>query len=1043
MKKKIQKTKAKKMAATLLTAALILTGLSLPGSPEGTGAAEKVTEITHGEAVVQEELTKKRTKFTKHFVLSDGSFLMNSYSMPVHYKKSGRWKEINTTLVKKNPAMYKTKTTSLGITVAKRANTKAEVIWKRGKSRLSLALHGKKVKARKAKIRNPKKQEKTDILNSNQVQYKKAYKNQTLTYEIYPEKLVEKIFVRKKSALKQITLKVNSGKLKTKVRKNRIYFQTKKGTTRYKRLKTIVTDRKGISTSKVKVKYDKKKKTVTLTPDKKWLDSKKRTYPMTVRTAYVTDQHERDVKIGAAYAGAPQSNYTYNEDLLVQANKCIAFTQMSSLAALGKPDVKVRDARLYVRNEKALYLGAGKTFDIGVHKVTSKWTGKKVTNQKRPAYETGQAAAISLQKKGTAACDVTELVKSWVQGVPNHGVALVSDNSNGSHQAKLGKNPYFSVHYEIVGFDGAVELKENQDITRDVLKGRQENYYYFEPQPGIAYELYTSSRLDTQGILYHADKERLAYDDDSGQEKNFRFVKSDDGRRYLKVNVKGNATGQYSLCFKKRFAIPEPVGKAGQDSYFLSWEAVKNAKEYLVTIYDEKGKRNEVVVTQPSYEYAYTNETAGKTLAFTVTPRESAELKGEASRKIYNTNAASEWQYDAPMNQTRTMFGSAVCGTKIYVLGGMIEEKTATRTLEVFDTNKQTWTKLADYPGSVDGICNMALVTVGSDIYVLGGQTDDTVNARVLSDVYCYHTKSGKWEKKASLPQNRTGMVTAVWDGTIYAFARIGTTERVDVYDCAADTWTSHVKPDTSINVQAQAIDGHIYVLREKQEKNAVKAEMYWEEYLPEEDAYDNAGKKCPINKADRYSHGTVIDGKVYMVKENATDEALCYDAYLDTWNTVPVMNLEKENTGIASVGNTLYTVGGALHGFGYLDVVERYNLPDAQILKTLDVTKNGIYELQIEAGQCKEDTDYVVTVHMDPKVLEFEKTSSFMDQEDFEEGKERVQLLKYAKKSGVLKFKLNGRMETGDTMEAFQSIPVKGLVNGKTTVKMQVDYDK
>lgn len=134
MKKNIQKTKATKTAATLLAAALILTGLSLPTSPENTGAAEKVTEITHGEAVVQNEQTEKRTQFTRQFLLSDGSFLINSYSMPVHYKKNGKWKEINTTLVKKNATTYKTKSTSLGITVAKKANTKAEITWKRGKA---------------------------------------------------------------------------------------------------------------------------------------------------------------------------------------------------------------------------------------------------------------------------------------------------------------------------------------------------------------------------------------------------------------------------------------------------------------------------------------------------------------------------------------------------------------------------------------------------------------------------------------------------------------------------------------------------------------------------------------------------------------------------------------------------------------------------------------------------------------------------------------------------------------------------------------------
>ena len=36
---------------------------------------------------------------------------------------------------------------------------------------------------------------------------------------------------------------------------------------------------------------------------------------------------------------------------------------------------------------------------------------------------------------------------------------------------------------------------------------------------------------------------------------------------------------------------------------------------------------------------------------------------------------------------------------------------------------------------------------------------------------------------------------------------------------------------------------------------------------------------------------------------------------------------------------------------------------------------------------------------------------------------------------------KLNGKMESEETMEAYQSIPVRGLKEGKTTVKMQIAY--
>ena len=62
-------------------------------------------------ADITKELTEKRNSFVKQFALSDGSFTAVAYSMPVHYKKKGVWKEINTTLVKSGKKQYKTKST--------------------------------------------------------------------------------------------------------------------------------------------------------------------------------------------------------------------------------------------------------------------------------------------------------------------------------------------------------------------------------------------------------------------------------------------------------------------------------------------------------------------------------------------------------------------------------------------------------------------------------------------------------------------------------------------------------------------------------------------------------------------------------------------------------------------------------------------------------------------------------------------------------------------------------------------------------------------
>ena len=234
---------------------------------------------------------------------------------------------------------------------------------KRGKSRLSLALKGKKVRAAKAKVSNPKKSVPVDVLNQNKVTYKKVLKNTNVSYDIFPEKVQEIVSVNKKQKRKSYSFQTGTA-LKVKVKGKKVYFKSKKGKTKFTRMGTKITDANGVTTSKVKLSYNKKKKILKVTPDKKWWNSKKRKFPLEIRTTYLTDKHRRDVKVGAAYAGSPNSNYGYDKSLLLQANKCVAFTKMSTLAELKQPNVQILDASLNIKNEKTMKLGAGKTFDI-------------------------------------------------------------------------------------------------------------------------------------------------------------------------------------------------------------------------------------------------------------------------------------------------------------------------------------------------------------------------------------------------------------------------------------------------------------------------------------------------------------------------------------------------------------------------------------------------------------------------------------------------------------------------------------------------------
>ena len=1020
---KITERKCKQIVGGAAAAALLLSGVHLPGAAWKEVKADTVS--------VNAKITKlinKRNRFLKQFALSDGSFTAVAYSMPVHYKKKGVWKEIDTTMKKVGKKKYQTKSTDLTIQVSKKSNKKSVITLKRGSNSISWALKGKKVKSANVKISNPKKSKQTDVLNQNIVSYPKVLKNTSITYNIFPERVQEVITVSKKQKAKKWTFKINAGKMKIKGKGNQVYFKTKKGKKKYQRLHTIVTDANGVSISKVKVKYNKKKKTLTVTPSKKWWNSKKRKFPMEMRTSYLTDKHSRNVKVGAAYSGAPNGTFTYDKSLLLQANKCIGFTKMTNLAEFSNPNVQIRSASLHILNKKTLKMGAGKTYDIDVHKVKENWSSKKLTYNNRPAYEEVSGAKVSIQKKGSYACDVTDIVKAWQKGEANYGVALVSNNANRTYQAELDRNPYFTVNYEVVGFDGAVQLKENEPITRDIIKEGQENYFYFDTKPGIAYEVYTDSAIDTQATMYDESKERVGYADDTGTNKNFSFVDSYNKRRYIKVSAKNKATGSYTLHLKKRFAIPEVNGMKGQDKYTLTWNSIENAKEYLVCVYDGGKKISETVVTGTSYEYVYTNATSGKILGFTVTARESEALTGESSKMIYSADSQSEWVYQTPMEKSRKNASVVTAGEKLYVLGGE-NETGSLSSFAAFDTEKKTWESLPDYPGNVSGICKAAMIADSKDIYVIGGQTSTKTDAKALKNVYVYHTESKQWQKKADMKEGRTNLSTAVCDKKVYAFSKAGATDRVDVYDMNTDTWETTVMPGTSTILGAAAVDNRVFVLKEKE------SSLFFEEYLPEENTWEEPGAVCPYTVSDRFVAPVVIRGKIYLVKESETEDVYVYDAYLDEWSEVSAMNLKKQESFLAACGNELYSIGGEMTGFGVLDVVEHYTVKVQTTKKQMEVRQGSHYELQINAGNLKKGQSKVVTISVNPKELEIKNASSFAEEDDLKEGVDGITLLKYQPKKGVLVWKLTGSLERGESCETYQSIPVEAKKDGKTEI--------
>lgn len=287
------------------------------------------------------------------------------------------------------------------------------------------------------------------------------------------------------------------------------------------------------------------------------------------------------------------------------------------------------------------------------------------------------------------------------------------------------------------------------------------------------------------------------------------------------------------------------------------------------------------------------------------------------------------------------------------------------------------------------------------------------------------------------MAEGRTNLASAVSKDRLYVWTKAGATDKAEIYDIKTDTWETVVMPDTSTVIDAASVDNRVFVLKEDGEK------MFWQEYLPEDNMFEDAGTECPFAISDQYKASAVISGKIYMVKEAETKEVLVYDTYTDEWSRISAMNLTKKDSALAASGNDIYSIGGEMTGYGVLDVVEQYTVKVQSTTKEMMVKKGEAYELQVTAGNLKKGQTKIVTVNVNPDEMQILNASSFEEEEVLKGGADGVTLLKYQPKKGVLVLKLKGSLERGESFETYQSIPVEAKMDGKTRVEITLTDKK
>ncbi|MCY8546503.1 Kelch repeat-containing protein [Bacillus vallismortis] len=282
---------------------------------------------------------------------------------------------------------------------------------------------------------------------------------------------------------------------------------------------------------------------------------------------------------------------------------------------------------------------------------------------------------------------------------------------------------------------------------------------------------------------------------------------------------------------------------------------------------------------------------------------------------FYQAKAEAEekgWVSQADLPEPRSHAATAVVGDKIYVIGGFGQNRVATNTTFVYDSQKNTWSKKADMPINLAG---SAVAVVKDKIYVMGGNKTNTSSTQNSSKLLIYDTTTDTWEEGVDVPKkNFLGTAVAI-DNTIYLMTQQDTSApRHFAYDTVSKTWTNKAnQPSNSRAAASAVVDGKIYYIGGGGASGGVK-NIY--EYNPSSDSWE---RKADLLNPLWYTSAAVSDGEIYIVggflsaSTTTTNNVQVYDPASDK---VSIMEEKiqhaRAGAGTVSINNELYTVGGA-----------------------------------------------------------------------------------------------------------------------------------
>jgi hypothetical protein len=291
-----------------------------------------------------------------------------------------------------------------------------------------------------------------------------------------------------------------------------------------------------------------------------------------------------------------------------------------------------------------------------------------------------------------------------------------------------------------------------------------------------------------------------------------------------------------------------------------------------------------------------------------------------AKPAVFSADVAEDtWAAKAPMHQARAGLGVVAVNSKIYAIGGFVENGVVTGTNEEYDPATDTWTYKKPMPTSRS---YFATAVYQNKIYCISEGVNEV-----------YDPATDTWETKTPMPTARTGLQANVVNGKIYLIggyvSAYYTTYNFsssfltlnEVYDSANDSWTTKAPmPTATSNYASAVVDNKIYVIG-----GLLKSENYTLNQIYDP-ATDNWSLGAPSSSITAYGAAGATTGvnapkRIYLLGQDFTFPEppyinRVYDPATDAWTIGVPVSTERRGFGVAVVNELLYVVGGFTETF-------------------------------------------------------------------------------------------------------------------------------